>query len=356
MKAEHADATPIISPTTALLCALFFTLLYLAPFYLSPALRTSSLNSRDAPSIIRARTRAVGLTCVACTFIAVALLVIYGHATPRDVLRLLGIWPVVALDIFKTIALLAVLFVGPLYESLLVDGDWRSWSPSSLKEAVWDRWTGYRNLIIAPVSEELVFRSLVIAIYLLAKVGATRIVFTTPLVFGLAHVHHLVEFVRSHTPAGRTFPPINVLLIGILQSLVMFTYTSLFGFFAAFLYLRTGSLFAAIAAHVFCNWQGVPRVSGRVGQFATYDVSDVTPDVTQSKRDDGAQSVTPSKDDPATQDEADSPPPAAGKPPGPQNLGVAWSVVYYALLFVGSYGFYKLLWPLTESSNALAVF
>ncbi|WPH04054.1 Hypothetical protein R9X50_00693800 [Acrodontium crateriforme] len=332
--AAQADAAPLLSPSTALFSALLFTLLYLAPFYLSPALRTSSLQSRDAPSIIRARSRAVALACMACTMIAVVVLTTHGHASPFDVLHLLGIWPVVALDVVKTIVLLAVLFIGPLYESLLVDGDWCSWSPSSLKEAVWDRWTGYRNLIIAPVSEELVFRSLVIAMYLLAKVDAPRIVFETPLVFGLAHVHHLVEFVRSHTPAGRTFPPINVLLIGILQSLFMFTYTSLFGFFAAFLFLRTGSLFTAIAAHVFCNWQGVPRVSGRVGQFAAYNTSHVTHDVTQSN---DAPSI-------------------AGNPPEPQNLGIAWSVVYYALLLVGSYGFYKLLWPLTESSNALIVF
>lgn len=37
-------------------------------------------------------------------------------------------------------------------------------------------------------------------------------------------------------------------------------------------------------------------------------------------------------------------------------LGVAWTVAYYLLLFVGAYGFTKELWTLTESSNALASF
>ena len=41
---------------------------------------------------------------------------------------------------------------------------------------------------------------------------------------------------------------------------------------------------------------------------------------------------------------------------GPKSLGVGWSVVYYALVFAGAYGFYKLLFPLTESDNALSTF
>ena len=38
---------------------------------------------------------------------------------------------------------------------------------------------------------------------------------------------------------------------------------------------------------------------------------------------------------------------------GPQNLGDAWTVTYYVLLVGGAYGFYRLLFPWTASSNAL---
>jgi prenyl protein peptidase len=41
---------------------------------------------------------------------------------------------------------------------------------------------------------------------------------------------------------------------------------------------------------------------------------------------------------------------------GSRNLGVGWTVAYYVLLVGGAWGFYKLLFPWTESSNALAMF
>jgi prenyl protein peptidase len=312
------------------------------------------LQSRDAPTVIKARVRAVGLTCLVCVVVTVYVLAIYGRARPADVSRLLGLWPVDPIDILKVLALVAVLFVGPLYESIIVDGDWREWTFSSFKEGIFDNWIGYRNLIVAPASEELVFRSLTISLYILAKVNPTRIVFTTPLIFGLAHVHHLVEFLQSRTPPGRRLPTMAVWVNGLIRSLFQFTYTSLFGFFAAFVYLRTGNLWAVIIAHSFCNWMGVPRLSGRVGQFSQFTPSHVTPDVAQGKRDDVPHSPVKVGNG-LMQQEDESTGPAAVQY-GPQNLGLGWTIVYYALIFGGAYGFYRLLFPLTESTNALVAF
>lgn len=39
-----------------------------------------------------------------------------------------------------------------------------------------------------------------------------------------------------------------------------------------------------------------------------------------------------------------------------EELGLIWTVAYYVLLFAGPCGFYKGLWRLTESRNALASF
>ena len=39
---------------------------------------------------------------------------------------------------------------------------------------------------------------------------------------------------------------------------------------------------------------------------------------------------------------------------GDGRLGVAWTVAYYALLVAGAVGFWKGLWPLTESEGKLA--
>lgn len=282
------------------------------------------------------------------------MLAIFGHATPQDVLRLLGVWPVYAIDTLKVLALVAILFIGPLYESMLADGGWRDLTPMNAVDVLWDSWIGYRNLVIAPLSEELVFRSLTVSLWLLAKSPPSRIVFVTPLVFGLAHFHHLVEFLQSRTPEGRRLPPLPIWINGILRSLFQFTYTSLFGFFATFVLLRTGNIWAAVLAHSFCNWMGVPRLTGKVGQYTNYP-SNVTPDVAQGKRNDDeddthvrvGNSLMENQDDDEKQ---------TARSTGPQNLGMGWTVAYYGLLVVGSFAFYELLWPLTESPNALALF
>ena len=94
-----------------------------------------------------------------------------GDATPYQVLRSFGLYPVHIIDVLRCLLLVAILFVGPLFEFGLVEGNWRLWfSPSYAKEAVWDDWQGLRNIVIGPASEELVFRSLAIPLFLLAKV------------------------------------------------------------------------------------------------------------------------------------------------------------------------------------------
>ena len=285
------------------------------------------------------------------------ILAIHGHATPSEVLRLLGTWPINIIDILKVLGLVQILFSCSLYETIIVDGEWRAWSLYALKEGIWDDWMGYRNLLIAPLSEELVFRSLTIPLFLLARTSPVRIVFLTPLVFGGAHLHHLVEFLQSRTPEGRSFPPIAVWLNGIAMSLFQFTYTSLFGFFAAFVFLRTGSFWAAFAAHSLCNKLGLPRLWGRVGQI---DDIDYIPTVMRGPEgdDDGVVPGSPLKvgNSLMQREDEDQMRSAVTEQYVPRGHGIAWTVVYYALIPVGILGFYKLLWPLTESVHALAEF
>ena len=347
-----AEQLPPIHERTALLCAILFTVLYVAPFYLSKTLRSSPTNSRDSPTVIKARVRAVVLTALTSAVITVYVLTVYGHATPRDVLRLFAMWPVHPFDCVKILALVAVLFTGPLYELLVVDGAWRHVGPFSLKETIWDSWIGFRNYLFGPWMEELVFRSLVVSLYLLAKVSPTRIVLTSPLVFGAAHIHHYFEFVHARTPTGRTLPRLKILLLGLVPTTFQFTYTSLFGAFAAFVFLRTGNVFCCGLAHMFCNYMGLPRVWGRVGLFSEWDAHDVTPDVAQDKRDDNVKvGNSLMKDKDSNEQKA-----AQILNAGMKDLGIGWTVVYYVLLVAGACGFYRLLWPLTQSANALATF
>jgi prenyl protein peptidase len=88
--------------------------------------------------------------------------------------------------------------------------------------------------------------------------------------------------------------------------------TTPFGWYASFLFLRTGSLWLVILVHSFCNWMGPPRVWGRIRAYPV------------------------------------------GR--GGDHGQADWSIAYYSLLVAGAVGFYLLLWPLTESRNALARF
>lgn len=135
----------------------------------------------------------------------------------------------------------------------------------------------------------------------LARTSLTKTIFLSPLVFGLAHVHHLYEFKVTH--------PGVPMSAAVLRSVFQLGYTTLFGAYATFVYLRTGSLLAVFGVHVLCNCMGLPRVWGRV----------------TGRNDEGAEVV----------------------------VSRAWSLAYYVLLVTGAFCWYKGLWTLTDSGNAL---
>jgi prenyl protein peptidase len=71
----------------------------------------------------------------------------------------------------------------------------------------------------------------------------------------IAHLHHGYE---SFVKKGRTR---QAAIQAALIALVQLTYTSLFGWFATFLFLRTSSLLAPCLCHSFCNLMGFPDIS-----------------------------------------------------------------------------------------------
>lgn len=108
-----------------------------------------------------------------------------------------------------------------------------------------------RNFLVGPLTEEFVFRGCMCPLLLCAGVPLPRVVFLGPLVFGVAHLHHAYERTRSGVPVAHA-----LLAVGFQLS-----YTSLFGAYAGFVFLRTGQLWAAFWCHAFCNFMGLPDVS-----------------------------------------------------------------------------------------------
>ncbi len=155
---------------------------------------------------------------------------------------------------------------------------------------------------------------------LLAQTPLTKTILLTPVIFGLAHGHHFYEFRLTHprVPAAAALA----------RSLFQLCYTTLFGAYATFLFLRTGSLLAVCAVHAFCNCMGLPQVWGKVEPVPVLAGGDV--DETGG----GA---------------------AGGQQKGQRRRGsvLLYTVVYYVLLVGGAVMWWKKLWVLSESGNAL---
>ncbi|KAK6506969.1 hypothetical protein TWF481_005428 [Arthrobotrys musiformis] len=281
--------TAIVS---AVLLSILFTCIYVGVLYLHPLTRPSPRQSRDAPSVIRLRIRAVYTSCLITTFSTLYALRVLGGIDFMTSLKYMGIWPVNILDIVKAVFLTMVLFAGPLAEKLWLDRDPRDDLVMDVKTSL-SSWIGWRNYIVGPITEEITFRSHILALHLsVPSPNITTLIFLTPLYFGIAHLHHFYEFKLTHPDVPPHF--------GLLRSLIQFTYTTLFGWFAAWVYLRSGNLYAAIAIHSFCNVMGLPRFWGRLEE--------------------------------------------------------AWKTyVYYTILVAGAAGFYYGLFRWTESSYALIV-
>lgn len=248
------------------------------------------------------------MACIIASLSVAYLLIVPGKATPASAAHALGWWPIDLSDLLKTLGLTCILFLGPLFELLVVERQLIPILRGRLILSTLSSWQGYRNYVAGPITEEVLFRSVFVPLHMLAQVLPNKIVLLTPLYFGIAHIHHFYEFKLTH--------PRTPILPAVLRSLFQFTYTTLFGWYAAFIYMRTGSLYACIIIHAFCNAMGLPRLWGRVQPYSTTDLDDETP----------------------------------------KKGSILQSIIYYALLILGAYLFYKQLWILTESTHALGKF
>lgn len=296
----------------------------MAPFYLFKKTRPSPTLNRDAPSVIKARIQTVSLTVVVSVLSTFYILYVTAEYSFATSLHFLGVYPLDPLSIGKSLLLTFILYLAPLYEHVYLEDEL---SPLS---TVLDRMKltlgssqGYRNYVAGPVTEELVWRSTLIPLHLLAGVSATRITFLTPLYFGIAHIHHFYEFCLTH--------PGTPVVQGLLRSVFQLSYTTIFGWYASFIFLRTGNVYAACIIHTFCNYMGLPRLFGRVKLKRQ---SKSTSFSARGKEDSNL----------VRQDEH------AQQPP------LHYTIIYYALLLTGIYGFSRCLFLLTEGSPALTSF
>lgn len=140
-----------------------------------------------------------------------------------------------------------ILFIGPLV-SLFIEPHARTLMTASLE----NKYVSLRNLLVAPLTEELCFRSGLISYLLVMGYSPAICIWASPFVFGLSHLHHIVDMVRF-----RGFRVAQAIVAVCAQ----LGYTVMFGWFAAYLFVQSGNVLAPVAAHSVCNFFGFPPFS-----------------------------------------------------------------------------------------------
>ena len=144
-----------------------------------------------------------------------------GKVTPKKLLSYLYLW-----------------HINPIYESII-------------QNIKMKRWIVLRNLVIAPITEEIVFRSCMVPVLMSTGMTVSYVCFVAPLFFGFAHLHHAAMKIHQGNPLASV----------VLTTFFQFLYTTLFGAYVAYAYQRSASTIAIVLCHSLCNFLGIPDVS-----------------------------------------------------------------------------------------------
>ncbi|XP_021993844.1 CAAX prenyl protease 2 [Helianthus annuus] len=112
----------------------------------------------------------------------------------------------------------------------------------------------WRMYIVAPLTEELVFRACMISLLLCGGFKAYTVILLSPVLFSLAHLNHLLEYHMQQNTSLLKASMVVGFQLG---------YTVIFGSYASFLFVRTGHIAAPLVSHIFCNIMGLPAFFSR---------------------------------------------------------------------------------------------
>lgn len=205
----------------------------------------SSKHGRDHPTTIKQRFCSVFTVAVLSPVILKFFISAekFSKYSTLDLLglRLPGFLPAAILPLILTM----VLFLGPLsmlnFDDIQQCLDVKYW----FRNLIW-----LRNIIIGPLAEEFTFRACMMPLLLQCYDSFTSI-YICSLFFGLAHLHHVIERFKIGEPYKMLF----------IRAAVQFFYTTLFGGYSAFLFLKTGHFIAPFVVHAFCNAMAFPDFS-----------------------------------------------------------------------------------------------
>ena len=207
------------------MCALV-TFIYVSSLYICNG-------DRDNPSVVKCRSFSV--IAVSCfIYYTLEWLIPANH-------HINGIsdYRNIAWAAFTTLTL----FITNVYMTFLTPPD------RILSTCYTDRWRLFRNLIVAPISEEIVFRKCMSDILISGGFGQVATISISSIAFWFAHLHHFWLSFRQSKNKYKM-----MLLIG-----SQCAYTAVFSIIAFVIYLKCGSIIPAIVSHGICNFFGLPK-------------------------------------------------------------------------------------------------
>lgn len=222
----------------ALLWAIFTPVVFIG----SITVFNSSKLNRDHPQEIMRRIKVIGLVTV---FWPLLLYFLFSNSELSDKGPSIFEWIGISFSIKSYVSVLSgsaitlVLFAGPLFQMLFDEEE--SQTEYDMK--------AIRAYVAAPIYEEAVFRSALITALIAGGSSFSGSVILSSFVFGISHLYHLVEAFQS---VGR------IRQQKISQAIMQTVYTTLFGLYVGYIFVVTGSLYAVILIHAFCNFMGLP--------------------------------------------------------------------------------------------------
>lgn len=235
---------------------------YVLVIYLST--HNVSYKQRNEPQIICQRMKSIVLLCL-LNIILVPLVI--SHYTSHTFVESFlsfgiipgyhfdGTWALTqsVWDIIRCAALIMLLYIGPITDLML----YYIYSRDNMILDFWNNFNdvwGVRNHIFAPITEELVYTSMLLSVHILMEPRSnltwTKLLIEPSLYFGIAHIHHAIEMYRDDERSL-----LQIIIITVFQAI----YTTLFGTLSNYVYLRSGgNLWSCVIIHGMCNLLGFP--------------------------------------------------------------------------------------------------
>ncbi|KAH8112766.1 hypothetical protein DFH11DRAFT_1603784 [Phellopilus nigrolimitatus] len=230
---------------------------------------------RNDPAVIKARSVMASLSSIlCCAIVHLTIKSNFDEASNATYLSLkhLGLSTLLSLPSFEWLRahlIVPALFLGPLYATFLsgtlpFQQSWDFHEDFVLRISTWE---GFRNHVMAPITEEITYRACVLSVYKLSGYSKNAMIWVAPCWFGTAHIHHAFE---TYKRLGKTA---DALRTALLSTVFQFIYTTVFGWLCSFLFIRTGSVSVPIIAHMFCNIMGFPDLTWELKEHPSRKLS-----------------------------------------------------------------------------------